>query len=150
MGEQSIPSPAKGIPMRTEHSDDISMNRRQVLRAGGVLALGGIAGGCATATGINRAVPPAARLSQDRDQVAATHAGPGARMPREVEDKPTFVAEERSALAYSRADNHFWNDIMMEHAKFFVMLMPGADLAGPRRQAEDFQAAFARQLERSA
>ena len=38
---------------------------------------------------------------------------------------------------------------MMEHAKFFVMLMPGVELAGPRRQAEEFQAAFARHLEQA-
>ena len=124
-----------------------SSARREVLRAGAALALGGLAGGCATATGINRAIPPAAHVIQDRAQVASTPAGPGARMPLQSQDKPTFVAQDRSALAYSRADNLFWSDIMMEHAKFFVMLMPGAELAGPRRQAEEFQAAFARHLE---
>src|SRR5438105_123777 len=38
---------------------------------------------------------------------------------------------------------------MMEHAMFFVMLMPGAELDGPRRQAEEFQRLFAHQLEQS-
>jgi hypothetical protein len=123
-----------------------STGRRDALRAGAALALGGIAAGCATATGINRAIPPVARVVQDRSQVAATAAAPGARMPLDAEEKPTYVAQERTPLAYSRADNLFWNDIMMEHAKFFVMLMPGAELAGPRRQAEEFQAAFARHL----
>lgn len=36
----------------------------------------------------------------------------------------------------------------MEHAKFFVKLMPGADLATERAQAGQFQASFAQQFER--
>jgi hypothetical protein len=56
------------------------------------------------------------------------------------------VPDARTALAYSRADNLFWNDIMMEHVTFFQMLMPGPELDGPRRQAEEFQRLFAEQL----
>ena len=65
--------------------------------------------------------------------------------------KPTFLPEVGSndAVAHSVADNLFWNEQMMEHAKFFVMLMPGPELAGPRRQAEQFQQTFAGQLEKA-
>ncbi|HEU4596652.1 MAG TPA: DUF2935 domain-containing protein, partial [Pyrinomonadaceae bacterium] len=65
--------------------------------------------------------------------------------------KPTFLPEAGSndPVAYSIAENLFWNEQMMEHAKFFVMLMPGPELAGPRGQAERFQQTFAGQLEKA-
>jgi DUF2935 family protein len=130
---------------------DHIVTRRDVLKAGGLVVLGGVVGGCATATGLNRAVPPAAKLVQERSQVATTAASSGSSMPMggQPEDKPTFVPEGRDPVAYSRADNLFWNDIMMEHAMFFQMLMPGPELDGPRRQAEEFQRLFAQQLEQS-
>ncbi len=49
-------------------------------------------------------------------------------------------------VVHSVADTLFWGDIMMEHAMFFVMLMPGAELAGPRGEAERFQRQFADHL----
>jgi hypothetical protein len=52
-------------------------------------------------------------------------------------------------VAFSLADNLFWNDQMMEHAIFFQMLMPGPELDAPRRQAEEFTRMFAQQFERS-
>jgi len=62
--------------------------------------------------------------------------------------KPIYVPEGdgNDAVAHSLADNLFWTDIMMEHAKFFAMLMPGPELAGPRARAEGFQATFAGQF----
>ena len=129
-----------------------NFSRRDVLKAGGLLALGGVVGGCATATGVNPAVPPLAKVIQDSSQVRTTSAAAGASMPLsgvEPEDKPTFVADARDPIAYSRADNLFWNDIMMEHVMFFQMLMPGPELDGPRRQAEEFQRLFAGQLKMS-
>ena len=65
--------------------------------------------------------------------------------------KPTFLPEAGStdAVAHSVAENLFWNDQLMEHAKFFVMLMPGPELANERGQAEKFQATFASQLEKA-
>jgi hypothetical protein len=130
----------------------IDVVRRDVLKAGGVIVLGGAVGACATATGINPAVPPLAKVVQDSKQTRATSAARGAEMPVsgvEPEDKPTYVAEARDPVAYSRADNLFWNDIMMEHAMFFQMLMPGPELDAPRRQAEEFQRLFAAQLKAS-
>ncbi|HZB46126.1 MAG TPA: DUF2935 domain-containing protein, partial [Pyrinomonadaceae bacterium] len=65
--------------------------------------------------------------------------------------KPTFLPEAGSndPVAHSIAENLFWNEQLMEHAKFFVMLMPGPELAGPRGQAERFQQTFAGQLEKA-
>lgn len=65
--------------------------------------------------------------------------------------KPTFLPEAGSndPIAHSVAENLFWNEQLMEHAKFFVMLMPGPELSGPRGQAEQFQQTFAGQLEKA-
>src|SRR5215213_11537360 len=65
--------------------------------------------------------------------------------------KPTFLPDEgsRDPAAHSVAENLFWNEQMMEHAKFFVMLMPGPELAAARGQAEQFQQTFAGQLEKA-
>lgn len=128
----------------------VDITRRDVLKAGGLIVLGGAVGACATATGINPAVPPLAKVVQDSSQTRTTSASAGASMPTsgvEPEDKPTFVADARDPVAYSRADNLFWNDIMMEHAIFFQMLMPGPELDGPRKQAAEFQRLFAGQLQ---
>jgi hypothetical protein len=128
----------------------IDTTRRDVLKAGGIIVLGGVASGCATATGLNPAVPPLAKAIQTETQLRTTSAAAGASMPSsgvEPEDKPTFVADARDPVSYSRADNLFWNDIMMEHAVFFQMLMPGPELDEPRRQAQEFQRLFAGQLQ---
>ena len=64
--------------------------------------------------------------------------------------KPIFVAPPGSLdpVAHSVADTFFWGEQMMEHAMFFVMLMPGPELAGPRGEAEQFQRQFADHLAR--
>jgi hypothetical protein len=135
--------------MHERNTDTVSGGRRDALRAGAAIAVGGLAGGCATATGILPVVPPAAKVVQDSSQVATTAARLGAVMPQKAEDKPTFVAEARDPVSYSRADNLFWNDVMMEHAQFFQMLMWGPELEAERRQAEDFQRVFADLLRQS-
>lgn len=128
-----------------------TITRRDVLKAGGLMVLGGAVGGCATATGINRAVPPAAKLLQGADQVQTTpasqDAAAGATMP--PREKPTWTPKAEDPFAYALADNLFWNDIMMEHAVFFQQLMPGKELDGPRSQAAEFERLFTQQLERS-
>jgi hypothetical protein len=125
-------------------------SRRSLLKMGGLATVSTVAG-CATATGINPLVPPLAKVVQDGGQTHSTAATMGAPpatqfSPRE---KPTYVAQTNDPLGYSIADNLFWNDIMMEHSMFFVQLMPGPELDRPRRQAEEFQRLFARQLEMS-
>jgi hypothetical protein len=129
--------------------NDPAVTRRDVLKAGGAVAIGGAIGACATATGINPVVPPAAKVVQDSSQVSVTPARLGAGMPDNAKEKPTYVAEARDPVAYSRADNLFWNDVMMEHAMFFAMLMEGPELVAEKRQAEDFQRTFAEILRQS-
>src|SRR5688572_11911231 len=131
---------------------DLDTTRRDLLKVGGLTILGGVVAGCATATGLNPAVPVAAKILQDSSQTRPTPASSGAAMPLsgvEPEDKPTYVPDTRDPLAYSRADNLFWNDIMMEHVIFFQMLMPGPERDVPRRQAQEFQRLFAEQLRSS-
>ena len=128
-----------------------TFSRRQALKIGGVMMVGAAVGGCATATGISPAIPPVARLVQDPRQTEPTPAQPGSRANAATppEDKPTWIASTSDPYAFSLADNLFWNDIMMEHVMFFAQLMPGPELEGPRKQAEEFQRLFARQLEMS-
>jgi hypothetical protein len=65
--------------------------------------------------------------------------------------KPVFIPEgtEFDPVSFSLADTLFWTDIMMEHAQFFVMLMPGEELAPHRAEAERFKATFAQQFDRA-
>ena len=65
--------------------------------------------------------------------------------------KPTFLPDEGSndPVAHSVAENLFWNEQLMEHALFFVMMMPGPELAAQRGQAEQFQQTFAAQLQKA-
>src|SRR5262245_15947410 len=60
-----------------------------------------------------------------------------------------FGPDTADPAAHSKAENLFWCDVMMEHAAFFVMLMPGADLATQRAQAENFQRSFENQYNRA-
>ncbi len=64
--------------------------------------------------------------------------------------KPVYVARPGSQdpVEHSVADTLFWGEQMMEHAMFFVMLMPGPELARPRGQAEQFQRDFTAHLAR--
>lgn len=52
-------------------------------------------------------------------------------------------------VAHSLAENLFWSDIMTEHAGFFMMLMPGPELAAYRTEAETFQRSFQNQITRA-
>jgi hypothetical protein len=63
--------------------------------------------------------------------------------------KEVFLPDSGSTdpVAHSVSENLFWTDQLMEHAAFFVMLMPGPELADVRAQAERFQATFAGQFE---
>jgi hypothetical protein len=125
----------------------VEITRRDILKLGGLAMLGG----CATATGLNPAVPPAAKVVQSREQIGTTPADAGASagsgMP--PQEKPTWTPKAEDPFAYSLADNLFWNDVMMEHAMFFQQLMPGTELDGPRKQAAEFERLFAQQLDQS-
>lgn len=62
--------------------------------------------------------------------------------------KPTYLPQpgSKDPVAHSIAENLFWNEQMMEHAEFFIMLMPGPELASQRAEAAKFRAIFADQL----
>lgn len=88
------------------------------------------------------------------------HVGPGPLAPESVAGaqvgtlgggtKPIYVTRPGSMdpVEHSVADTLFWGDIMMEHAMFFVMLMPGPENAKPRAEAEQFQRRFGDHLSR--
>jgi hypothetical protein len=114
-----------------EAFDKVQITRRQLFFAGGTALVGIFAQSCSPqVTPVPKYVSAAARILNGGD-------------------KPTYVPEaaDKNPVSHSLADNLFWNDIMMEHAKFFVMLMPGPELASQRKQAEMFQASFAKQFE---
>ena len=113
-------------------STDVRLTRRQLFFAGGTAVIGIFAQSCtARVTPIPGYVSAAARIVNGGD-------------------KPTYVPDpgDSNPVSHSLADNLFWNDILMEHAQFFAMLMPGPQLEAQRRQAEMFQANFAKQFER--
>jgi hypothetical protein len=125
-----------------------------VVLAGGA-SVGAVAlAGCQTATGIEPVIPPVAKIIQNENQVSgssSTSAPPASPTVQALDpmEKPTYVAERVDPVEYSRADNLFWNDIMMEHSLFFVQLMPGPDLETVRNQALAFHKQFAQQFEQS-
>lgn len=80
--------------------------------------------------------------SSGRAQVAGTTTRNGG-------TKPVYVPAGDDPVSHSVADTLFWTDQMAEHASFFVMLMPGRELAAPRARAEKFQASFAAQMEKT-
>src|SRR5687768_8898483 len=80
--------------------------------------------------------------SDGRAQIAGTTSRNGG-------TKPVYLPAGDDAVSHSIADTLFWTDQMAEHASFFVMLMPGRELAGPRGRAEKFQASLAAQMDKT-
>ena len=114
------------------------VSRREILTAGGATLVGAALTGPLLETVLGQGMG-----GQDMRRRGITS--------KEGGTKPTFLPEAGSndPVAHSVAENLFWNEQMMEHAKFFVMLMPGPELAGPRGRAEQFQQTFADQLARA-
>lgn len=58
--------------------------------------------------------------------------------------KPIYLADPSAGItARAVAEVLFWIDIMMEHALFFSLLMPGDRLRAPREDARKYQTYFA-------
>src|ERR671913_1032484 len=114
------------------------VSRRKILTAGGATLVGATLAGPLLEAALGQAMS-----GQDMRRRGITS--------KEGGTKPTFLPEAGSndPVAHSVAENLFWNEQMMEHAKFFVMLMPGPELAAVRSEAERFQQGFASQLEKS-
>ncbi|HYE27579.1 MAG TPA: DUF2935 domain-containing protein [Allosphingosinicella sp.] len=133
-------------PRSDETRQDGIFTRRQLMRVGGsALVCTTLLGGCASG--------PLARAMFPRVETgpAAPEAVGGAQIGRlNGGAKPIYVARPGSAdpVEHSVADTLFWGEQLMEHAMFFAMLMPGAELAGPRGQAEQYQRQFTDHLAR--
>ena len=125
------------------------VTRRRLVEIAGVTLVGTVflgASGCASALGGTSALFP--------------HVEPGPIGPEVVAGanvgtlgggtKPIYVTRSGSMdpIEHSVADTLFWGDIMMEHAMFFAMLMPGPENAKPRGEAEQFQRLFGDHLTR--
>jgi hypothetical protein len=121
-----------------EEQSGKELTRRKVLIAGGATLIGATLLAPLLETAIGQTIS-----GQDMRRRGITS--------KEGGMKPTFLPEPgtNDPVAHSLADNLFWNEQMMEHAKFFVMLMPGPELSEVRARAEQFQQTFAAQLEKS-
>lgn len=116
--------------MEDETGFDPGLLRRELFRIGGW-----------TVAGLTLAAVPSAEAASP----ATDPPGQGCR----AVEKQVYVATVRDPVAYSVADNLFWNDIMMEHSKFTVSMMPGPELASQRAISQQFQQAFAQQFANS-
>lgn len=117
-------------PRKTEEAGRVS--RREILTAGGTTLV------AATLLGPSFDISV---LAQEADAVKTKNGG----------TKPTALPKEGSKdpVDFSIAENAFWNEQLMEHAKFFIMLMPVPELNAQRAEAEKFMATFASQLQKS-
>jgi len=113
--------------MSKDDMADSTLSRRTVMKIGGMALVG---------VWSQRAVSATPGQQPVKSTVAA---------------KPLFLAPDDAvdAAVHSRVENLFWCDIMMEHAGFFAMLMPGSELAAQRAEAETFQRSFRSQYDRA-
>ncbi len=118
-----------GDPARNGRENHTQVTRRQLLVAGGATLVGAAL----------------VRSPHGNTPLTSTSRPPDDWM------KPVILAKEgsRDPVELSIAESRFWNEQMMEHAIFFVMLMPGAELARERGEAERYQRTFADQLAKS-
>ena len=131
----------KDLGVVSEPGPGPDVTRRRALLAGGVTLIAAFAG-CRSSTAVS--VPSAGVAAQPRAAAEAARVAHASVAAIEYVRKPVFVAEPGTVdpVSFSLADTLFWTDIMMEHAQFFVMLMPGRELAAHRAEAEQFQESF--------
>lgn len=141
-------SSAKSPQDPTSGSPRALMSRRRLVRVGGA-TLGGASlasvTGCASMMGeVAPSLLPHVEAGPVRPETVAG-ASIGA---LNGGSKPVYVTRPGSTdpVEHAVADTLFGADIMMEHGMFFVMLMPGEDLAQQRGEAERFRQAFASRL----
>jgi hypothetical protein len=116
-------------------SQGLHVTRRNLLVAGGTTLVG------AALSGSLFDIAVFGQSMQDMQGLMSKNGG----------TKPTILPQSnsRDPVAFSIAENIFWNEQLMEHATFFIMLMPGPELAAQRSQAERFQQTFTNQLGQS-
>jgi hypothetical protein len=120
----------------------VQIERRELIVAGGATLVGATLFGSLFNFGAS---------AQDVKSMSDKELGSRGIISKNGGMKPTILPQEGSndPVAFSIADNAFWNEQLMEHAMFFVMLMPGPELAAERSKAEQFQQTFANQLQKS-
>lgn len=117
------------------------LTRRELVVLSGIGAVGTVvATACTSVGGALPAAMTSAALPGGAAKLTTKNGGMKAVvLPQEGANDP---------VSLSVADSLFWTDIMMEHALFFAMLMPGDDLKDERAQAQAFQQRFASHLTR--
>ncbi|WP_437585803.1 DUF2935 domain-containing protein [Sorangium sp. So ce1000] len=112
------------------------------------------AGGAMATAGVSLLATPSLALP-DKSYALCESIGPLA-LPEGVAYTPGIVVDRRARkpiflpdpgagyAAHAVSEVLFWTDIMMEHAMFISLLMPGDHLRGPRDEARQFQNLFAR------
>jgi hypothetical protein len=119
-----------------EEQDNLSaqqpgITRREMLIASGVGLVG------ATLLGTMPGIASGQNTQPATQQAATT---PQGLISKDGGTKPVLLPPPGTtdAAILSLAETVFWLDQDMEHAKFFVMLMPPEELSGPRGQAQQF------------
>jgi len=138
------------MPYAAEPVDVLRViTRRQIMKISGVTLIG------TTVLGVGGAASALTKPIQQYPRVPTGPVRPAIVAGSEVGTldsgaKPIYVARPGSQdpVEHSVADTFFWADIMMEHAMFFVMLMPGRELAVPRAEAEQYQRSFSSHIAR--
>jgi hypothetical protein len=126
--------------MSDETKKENGFTRRELVVLGSIGAVGSI---------LSTACAPGTALSMVSSAVLPT--GGTAKLTTKnggIKDVVLPDALAKDPVSLSVADSLFWTDIMMEHALFFALLMPGDDLKSERGQAQVFQQRFASHLER--
>lgn len=117
------------------------LTRRELVVLGSIGAVGSVfATACSTAGPTLPAMTSSSALPAGSAKLTTKNGG----------IKPVVLPEANAndPVSLSVADSLFWTDIMMEHALFFALLMPGDDLRNERAQAQGFQQRFASHLNR--
>lgn len=131
------------------------VTRRKVLLAGGstLLAMTFMNDALDTALGQENNRQPSQRPNTPPAGAGQDMRRPGIRAQGETNPpfKPVFLPEQgvTDPVTLSLAETIFWLDQDMEHAKFFVMLMPPEELSGPRTRAQQFMTSLADHLQRA-
>jgi hypothetical protein len=123
----------------------LDLGRRQVLIGGTLLVGVSAVQSVANALQMPSSQGPPVGMPND-----ARKSLPSSITSKDGGSKPVILPKMDSTdpVAYSLAENLFWTDILAEHARFFVMLMPGPELQRERSQAEQFQSRFTEHFRR--
>ncbi|WP_437729994.1 DUF2935 domain-containing protein [Sorangium sp. So ce1335] len=112
------------------------------------------AGRAAATVGVSLLAPPGLALAVDKGAGSCEPVGPLS-LPEGVPQTPGILVDQRAKkpiylpgmhaglAAHALAEVLFWTDIMMEHAMFIALLMPGDRLRAERDEARQFQVLFA-------